>query len=440
MTYCSTGKLQLPRLNGKKLELNFDGGKISSDGGLLVASLLDKKLNITSDISRALSPFDSRNKFKVKHKVINMLRQRIYGIVSGNEDLNDHNDLRKDEILKTLLGENSDLAGSSTLCRYENKASRDACVAMSKVFIEKFINSYKTPPKKLILDFDATDDEIHGHQEGRFFQGYYDHYCFLPLYVFCGKQLLVSYLRPSNIDGAKHSWAILALLVKRFREEWPNVKIIFRADGGFCRWKMFSWCEKNNVEYIVGISTNKRLQRLTSRIATKSEKKFKRTKLKSKLYTEIYYAAGTWKNKMRKLIVKAEHTDKGRNLRFIATNIKGKPKYLYEKIYCMRGDMENRIKEQQLDLFADRTSCHGWWANQFRLLLASTAYIIIERLRNIVLKGTIFENAQVGTIRNKLIKIGALVTSNTRKVYIRLSSSYACKDTFNTILSRVLMQ
>ena len=308
-----------------------------------------------------------------------------------------------------------------------------------EVMVESFMRSFTTPPKELILDFDATDDQIHGQQEGKFFHGYYDHYCFLPLYVFCGQKLLCSYLRPSNIDGAKHSWAILSLLVKRFREEWPDVKIIFRGDSGFCRRKMLRWCEKNNVEYIVGLPSNKRLARMSSRIAVKSRKKFNRTGKKSKLFTTIYYGAKTW-NKKRKVIVKAEHTKMGKNLRYVVTNLTGDSRYLYEKIYCARGDMENRIKEQQLGLFADRTSCHGWWANQFRLLLASLAYILIEHFRNIVLKGTMFAKAQVETIRLKLIKIGAVVRRNTRKVYINLSSSYPYKNIFHCAMKKLQIE
>ncbi len=439
MTNCDIKKLTFPRIKNKELKIDFSGGNISSDGGLIPVHLLDKKLGIISDMSRAVKNFDIRSKSKIKHKVSEMLRQRIYGIISGNEDLNDQDDLRKDEVFKVLAGRGNDLAGSSTLCRFENSACREVCVEISKVFVEKFMESFKTPPKELILDFDATDDEIHGHQEGRFFHGYYDHYCFLPLYVFCGEQLLVSYLRPSNIDGAKHSWAILALLVKRFRKQWPGVKIIFIGDGGFCRWPMLSWCERKDLQYIIGISSNPKLEKLTTHIAVKAEKKHRRTKVKSKLYTEIYYCAGTWKNIRRKIVVKAEHTDKGKNLRYIVTNMKGTPKYLYEKIYCMRGDMENRIKEQQLDLFADRTSCHGWWANQFRLLLASGAFILVERLCALALKGTLFEKAQAGTIRSRLVKIGTLVHSNTRKICINLSSSFTSKDSFYRMINNILL-
>ena len=424
MTKCNSLFDVFQRVKGRKVSLDFNGGNISSDGGLLLISQVDRIINLTSDVSKRLDVFDNRQQGKVKHKIIEMIRQRVYGIISGNEDLNDHNSLRNDELLQTVTGKDKVLATSSTLSRFENTSVRESCVAISKVMVESFMRSFTTPPKELILDFDATDDQIHGQQEGKFFHGYYDHYCFLPLYVFCGQKLLCSYLRPSNIDGAKHSWAILSLLVKRFREEWPDVKIIFRGDSGFCRRKMLRWCEKNNVEYIVGLPSNKRLARMSSRIAVKSRKKFNRTGKKSKLFTTIYYGAKTW-NKKRKVIVKAEHTKMGKNLRYVVTNLTGDSRYLYEKIYCARGDMENRIKEQQLGLFADRTSCHGWWANQFRLLLASLAYILIEHFRNIVLKGTMFAKAQVETIRLKLIKIGAVVRRNTRKVYINLSTDIA---------------
>ena len=439
MTKCKSLNDLFQRVKSRKISLDFNGGNISSDGGLLLFSQLDRMINLTSDVSKSLKPFDKRQKGKVKHRIIEMIRQRVYGILCGNEDLNDHNSLRNDELLQTVTGKDKELATSSTLSRFENAAVRESCVGISKVIIESFVKSFTTPPKELILDFDATDDETHGNQEGKFFHGYYDHYCFLPLYVFCGQKLLCSYLRPSNIDGAKHSWAILSLLVKRFRKEWPGIEIIFRGDGGFCRCKMLRWCEKNNVKYIVGISSNSRLAKISSRIAIKSRKKFNRTGRKSKLYTTVYYAAKTW-DKKRRIIVKAEHTYMGKNLRYVITNLTEKPKILYESIYCARGDMENRIKEQQLDLFADRTSCHAWWANQFRLLLASLAYILIERFRNIALKGTELAKAQAGTIRLKLIKIGAIVRRNSRKVYINLSSSYPYKNIFCSAMKNLQIE
>lgn len=436
MTKCSIDNGLFQSVKGRKFEVNFNGGNISSDGGILPLAEIDKRLGITAQAAGALKPFDQRQPGKIQHDYLSMLRQRVYGIADDNEDLNDHNSLRDDELLQAVCGKDKTLAGAATLSRFENSNGREACVAVSKVLVEIFINSFEKPPKELILDFDATDDPVHGMQEGRFFHGYYDHYCFLPLYVFCGQQLLVSYLRPANIDGAKHSWAILSLLVKRFREEWPEVNIIFRADGGFCRWKMLRWCEKNEVKYIVGISRNKRLENLTSHLARKAEKQYNRTGKKTKLYCELYYAAKPW-DKRRRIIAKSEHNSQGPNRRYVITNIEAPGKYLYENIYCARGDMENRIKEQQLDLFADRTSCHNWWANQFRLLLSSLAYTILERFRALALKNTQFAKAQCGTIRLKLLKIGAVVRSNTRKIYVSLSNAYPYKSEFTIICENI---
>jgi hypothetical protein len=288
----------------------------------------------------------------------------------------------------------------------------------------------------LILDFDATDDAVHGRQEGRFFHGYYDRYCFLPLYVFCGDQLLCAYLRQSRIDGAKHAWAILALLVKRLRAEWPKVKITFRADSGFCRWKMLSWCERHGVDYIVGIAWNPRLNKAAAFWIGSAERCFKATREKQRLFAHFPYAAGKW-NRKRRVILKAEHSQRGSNPRYVVTNLKGDAQRLYDRVYCARGDMENRIKEQQLDLFADRTSCHKWWANQFRLLLSSLAYTLLETIRRLALKGTELARAYVGTIRLKLLKIGAIVIRNTRRVRILLSDAHPHQALFFRVAEKL---
>jgi len=311
---------------------------------LLLISNIDKKNHFTSDLAKAFEGFDKRNPEMIVHTIEEMYKQRIYGIIAGHEDLNDHKSIREDELFKTILGKDIELASPSTLCRLENKSVREICLRMSETIVEDFIKDLKKRPEELVLDFDATDDPVHGNQEGKFPHGYYDNYCFLPLYVFCNRKLLVSYLRPANIDAAFHGWAILSLLVKRFRQQWPDVRIIFRGDGGFCRHKMLSWCERNNVEYIIGIPSNKRLERITH-IEARVGGKYNRTKKKVKLYTEVYYQAQTW-NRKRKIIVKAEHNEKGKNTRYIITNLKGKTKELYENIYCARGDMGNRIKEQ----------------------------------------------------------------------------------------------
>jgi len=353
--------------------------------------------------------------------LLSMLRQRVFGLALGYEDLNDHDTLRGDLALQTAVDKDHDLASCPTLCRMENRADRQTAIAIHQVLVEKFIASFKKPPKELILDFDATDDPVHGSQVGRFFHGYYDHYCFLPLYVFCGHQLLVAYLRPGNIDGAKHSWAILSLLVKRLRQAWPQVEIIFRGDSGFCRHRMLDWCKRSGVGYIVGLAKNNRLNTMAADLLEQAKQDFDQTGVKQRLFGEFQYAAGTWKNKLR-TIARIEHMDKGSNPRYVVTSLKGEGQYLYEQVYCARGDMENRIKEQQLDLFADRTSCHNWWPNQLRLLLAGLAYTLLETIRRLGLKGTELAKAQCGTIRLKLLKIGAVIIRNTRRVRLMFSS------------------
>ena len=307
------------------------------------------------------------------------------------------------------------------------------------MIVEKFISSFKTPPKRLILDFDATDDTVHGQQVGRFFHGYYDHYCFLPLYVFCGSQLLAAYLRPSNIDGARHAWAILSLLVKRLRREWPGVKIIFRGDSGFCRWRMLRWCDNHRIGYIVGLAKNKRINAMAADLMEQAQEQFEASGVKQRIFGETMYAAKAWDRK-RRVIMKAEHSSQGNNPRYVVTNLPGDPQRLYDRDYCARGDMENRIKEQQLDLFSDRTSCHNWWPNQIRLLLSSLAYILIESVRRLALKGTELAAAQCGTIRLKLLKIGAVLTRNTRRIRMHLTSACPYQHLFWLVAERLTLQ
>ena len=437
MTKCN---VSIPFFQGpksRKIEFNFSGGDISSDGGLLFVKEFDRKLSLTRRAGKLLDSFDIRQPGKVEHSYLSMLRQRVFGLVAGHEDLNDHHELRTDPLIQTVVGRDRQLATPSTLCRFENGIDRRACVDLSRLFVEFFIESFSTPPQELILDFDATDDLTYGMQENRFFHGYYDHYCFLPLYVFCGDQLLVAYLRPSKIDAAKHAWAILSLLVKRFRQKWPKVKIIFRGDSGFCRQKMLNWGDKNEDKYIVGLAKNPRLQELSKDLQIKAEAVYNETYEKVKLFTEFEYAAGTWKYP-RRVIAKAEFNSLGPNNRFIVTNLEDDGQYLYEKVYCARGEMENRIKEQQLDLFADRTSCHDFAANQFRLLLASLAYILMERFRTLLLNGTKFAQTTCGSIRLHLVKIGAVIRRNTRKVYVALSSACPNQELLRLIAAKII--
>lgn len=427
MTKCYQTSIHFGSLSRRKIEADFSGGDITSDGGLPLLRQADDRIGLTRALDRALE--DPRRRRSCQHNQQSLLRQRIYGIALGYEDLNDHNDLRRDAALQTAAGCLNELASAATLCRFEQRTSRETALRMHEVLFQQFVQSFKRSPRKLILDFDATDDRVHGEQEGRFFHGYYDSFCFLPLYVFCGRHLLAGYLRPSRIDAAKHSWAILSLLVKRIRAEWPKVRIVFRADSGFCRWRMLRWCERHNVEYIVGIAKNKRLQRESSFWMQTAEDAHRTTGRKQREFYDLHYAAQTW-DKPRRIILKAEHTLKGSNPRYVVTNMEGDAKRLYDKLYCARGEMENRIKEQQLHLFADRTSCHKWWPNQFRLLLSGMAHTLIEAIRRIALQDTELANAQVNTIRLKLLKIGAVILRNTRRIRFLLSSAYPHQQLF----------
>ena len=434
MTKCYQRSFEFPRVNRRIVEARFDGGDITSDGGVLLLRQADRLTGLSDSIARALS--DPRRQASCDHDVPGLVRQRLYAIALGYEDLNDHDGLRQDVALQTAVERDQWLASASTLCRFENRADRETAWRLHEVLLDQFIASFKRAPKKLILDFDATDDPVHGEQDGRFFHGYYRHYCFLPLYVFCGHQLLVSYLRPSNIDGAKHSWAILSLLVKRLRQVWPKVRIIFRGDGGFCRWKMLRWCDHHEVGYIIGLAKNKCLNRLTASLQDEAAACFAATGHKVRWFTDFQYAARSWDG-ARRVIAKIEHSQHGVNPRYVVTNLEGDAKQLYDKLYCARGDMENRIKENQLDMFGDRTSCQHWWPNQFRLLLASLAYTLIEAIRRIALKGTELANAYVGTIRLKLFKIGAVILKNARRIRFLLASGCPYKELYFLAANRL---
>jgi len=434
MTICSRPPELFPACKSRKLHVDFEGGEVTSDGGVLLVRQADRKLGLTKQLAKVLS--DGRRQASCDHDLERLLQQRLYGLALGYEDLNDHDTLRHDVALQAAAGTDEALASPSTLCRWENRADREAAAQIAEWMVEWFIRSHKTPPTEVILDFDATDDAVHGKQEGRFFHGFYDHYCFLPLYVFCGGQLLVSYLRPSNIDGARHAWAILALLVKRLRKAWPKVRIVFRGDSGFCRWRMLRWCDNHGVDYIIGLAKNSRLNEAGQPWLKRAEKQHEKTGEKQRLFGEIRYAALTWDRK-RRVLVKAEHTDQGSNPRYVVTNLVGDPQKLYDEVYCARGEMENRIKEQQLDLFADRTSCSRWWPNQFRLLLSGLAYLLLETIRRLGLKGTELARAQCGTIRLKLLKIGAVIRRNTRRIYFHLSSACPYQKLFFRVARRL---
>lgn len=434
MTECTGGWWRFPAVQRRKVEVDFAGGEITSDAGALLLRLVDERLGLTARLARALP--DVRRRKSCTHRLRDILRQRIYGIAAGYEDGNDHLQLRHDPALQTAVGTTRALSSPSTLCRLENAADAQAAWRMHGVLVDGFIGSFRSPPSELILDFDATDIGVHGDQEGRAFNAFYDHHCFLPLYVFCGEQLLVGYLRPSRIDAAKHAWGILALLVGRLRAAWPGVRLIFRGDSGFCRHRMLDWCDRHDVGYIVGVARNPVLERLAAPELAIAKARFEDTGQRQTRFSEDTYAAKTWK-RSRRLIIKAEHLAKGANPRFLVTNLPGDPEELYRRTYCPRGDMENRIKEQQLDLFADRTSCHRWWANQYRLLLAGFAYVLLQRLRAGALAGGELARASCGSIRLKLLKIGAVVVRNTRRIRLHLSSSYPYAAVFRQVARRL---
>ena len=427
-------QLEFSSCQGRKVQADFNGGNVSSDGGVLLLREVDRRLDL---LSRAAKLFtDDRDQSKVIHPQESQLKQRVFALAQGHEDLNDHDQLRHDILLQTAAQKTSPLASSPTLCRMEQRADRHSAIRLTHLLIELFIESHTQPPDELILDFDATDDLIHGHQQGAAYNHYYRGYCFLPLYVFCGSHPLCALLRPSNTDGARGAWAILKMLVKRLRQVWPQVRLIFRADSGFCRWRMLRWCEQNDVHYLVGLARNPRLTGLLQPVLEQAETAFQTNGQKQRLFTWLNYQADTW-DRPRLVIGKAEHTAKGSNPRYLITNLRGDAHQLYDQVYCPRGDMENRIKEQQLDPFADRTSCHRWWPNQHRLMTSTLAYVLMNGLRRLGLKGSDWINKQSGTIRTQLLKIGAIVIRNTRRIRVHLSSSHPAREIFEQVHRRL---
>ena len=444
MTDCNRQPVLFSSLGRQEVRADFAGGTLTSDGGGLLLREVDRRLGLVDALAGCLT--DPRDPAKIVHEQRTMLAQRILGIALGYEDLNDHDELRRDPLFSVLaeqtprVGEQGalrdPLASSPTLCRLENRVGRKALVRMSAVLVEQFIASFDQPPDELVLDFDPTDLPVHGQQEQRFFHGFYGHYCFLPLYVFCGSQLLVAYLRPSNIDAPLHTRAILKLLVTRLRQTWPKVRIVLRADSSFARWKLLRWCEKNRVFYVVGLARNKVLERMAAPFMQAAEAQYERTRQKVRNFHEFHYAAGTW-NCRRRVIVKAERLEQGPNVRFVLTNLDAPPAAIYDERYTPRGDMENRIKEQQLMLFATRASCHAFAANQFRLLLSAAAYVLIEHLRRTALANTELQAAQADTIRLKLLKVAARVVISVRRVVLHLSSAYPLQNLFRRIAARL---
>ena len=426
--------VEFGRLGRRVVEGRFDGGSMTSDAGVMLLGATDRKLGLIEAAARCIA--DPRSPLLTKHAVVDMLRQRVYGLALGWEDLNDHGALRQDVAMQTAVGVDAPAASAPTLCRLEKWADRSTAWRLTEVLVEQFIASFKTAPTELVLDFDATDNPLYGQQEGRFFHGYYDSYCYLPLYVFCGQQLLCAYLRPSRIDGARHAAAILKLLVKRLRQVWPEVRIIFRGDSGFCRQRIINYCERCGVHYIVGLARNTRLQQITEFLELAMKDEFAHSGTKQREVGEFLYAAETWA-KERRVITRLEYGEQGNNPRYVVTNLTGEAQALYDDLYCQRGEAENRIKEAQVGLFATRTSCQHFQSNQLRMLLAALGYVLIERLRALALKGTALATAQVDTLRIKLLKLAAVVTRNTRRIRLYLASNWPSADIFAHAMSEL---
>jgi hypothetical protein len=439
MTDCNRDPLLFSSLYRKKVAADFQGGRLTSDGGALLLAEVAQKTRLF-DALNAVIP-DPRDPRFIIHDQRAMLAQRVIAIALGYEDLNDHQTLRTDPVLQVGAGLLPDpempLASPPTLCRLENRVDRQTLIKMAEVLVDQFVTAHPQAPEHLILDFDATDDPVHGRQEKRFFHGYYDHHCFLPLYAFAGDELVTAYLRPSNIDASRHARAVLKLLVQKLRATWPEVKITLRADSGFCRWRLMRWCDSHGIGYILGLAKNPALERAARDEIERAERQFHETSEPQRIFGSFGYAAATW-DRSRRVIVKAEHTAQGKNPRFVVSNVPGDPQELYEDVYCQRGEAENRIKEQQLDLFADRTSCHQFLANQFRVLLSSAAYVLVQALRRTALVGTELAQAQVGTIRLKLFKVAARVVVTARRVVFHLSSSYPYQTIFRTVYATVM--
>jgi hypothetical protein len=426
-------------VEGREVLAGFDGGPITSDAGALLLGATDRAIGM---MNRFASCFhDERRQELIEHEIVTLVGQRVFGIALGYEDINDHDDLRHDPLMAVLAGklearrqECAPVAGKSTLNRLElsrleptryHKISHNP-IAIKRLLVDLFLEAHERPPNEIVLDLDATDDPVHGEQEGRFFHGYYDCYCYLPLYVFCGRHLLASKLRPASLDAAAGAVEEVARLVAQIRRRWPHVRILVRADSGFAREELMAWCEANGVHFLFGLPQNKRLVANISAELARAEAKSRRTGKPARYFKEFRWTTRRSWSRERRVVAKAEFTSGEANPRFVVTSLKRaecKPKYLYEKVYCARGDMENRIKECQLDLYADRTSTGTMRANQLRLWFASMAYVLLCAMRRIGLHHTPFADASCGTIRLKLLKIGALVRISVRRIKIAMASS-----------------
>jgi hypothetical protein len=448
MTECNAQSMLFSNQGSKRVEADFSAGCLSSDAsGALLLREADRHLGLVDALDKAI--VDPRFRELIVHDQRVMLAQRIIGLAQGYEDLNDQQTLRNDPALQAAAGKtpaaDEPMASPPTLCRLEKRLATADLWRMQSVLLDQAIAALGAngPPEQLIFDFDATDSPLHGQQQFRFFHGYYGGYCYLPLYVFCGRHLMVAYLRPSDSDAAMHARPILKLLVQRIRRTWPNVRIVFRGDCGFCRHKLMNWCDDNGVYYVIGIARNPVLEQKAQPWTVPASILFKCSGEKQRILGSFSHQPKTWK-RPRRIIVKAEHLpdkknpDGLANVRLIVTNMPGSPEELYDDSYCARGDAENRIKEQQLFLFGKRMSCQNFKSNQFRMLLSAAAYTLVHAVRRLALVGTDLEHAQADTIRNKLFKIAGRVKVSVRRLVVQLASSCPCQELFRLAAQRLM--
>lgn len=422
-----TETIKLGKVGRRVVEAAFDGGDIVSDGGVTLLQRTDARIGLTRMAAAAFG--DARRKASVRHDMRSLLAQRIYGLCCGWEDVTDHNALRHDLAVQTAVGRDEELASGPTLSRLENSATMAHAVALNRVLLEQFIASRAGAPDELVLDIDATHVPLHGQQEGAHFHAHYDNYCYLPLYVFSGQDMLACVLRPSWRDPASVLSALVRLIAGRLREKWPGVKLIVRGDSGFCRSKALRRFEAWGIDYIIGLQKNVALEWRSAIAMHALAEQYEAAGTKQRLIDDFTYAARSWPHE-RRVIARLEHDAHGANPRFVVTSLTGDATELYERLYCGRGEAENRIKEAQLDLFGRRASCSRFAANQLRLLLAALAYTLMINLRRLGLKGTELERACTATIRTRLLKIGAAVLRNTRRVRLFLASHHPLKHVF----------
>jgi Transposase DDE domain group 1 len=463
-TECNQNSFAFHPLGSREVVARFDGGTITSDAGALLLRQTEQATGILKQFAACFT--DHRDPDLIEHTVGELIAQRVYGLCLGYEDLNDHDALRHDPLLAVTVGKEDPtgehrsrprdkgkaLAGKSTLNRLEltparaNADSRYKKItvdrpAVQNLFVDLFVQSKSTPPSRIELDLDATDDPLHGHQAGRFFHGYYDGYCYLPLYIFSGDDLLCAKLRPSNIDASAGALKEVQRIVERLRQRWPNVAILLRGDSGFCRESIMAWCEQNQVDYVFGLAKNDRLKAEIGAELAQAQEQWRQTDQPARVFKDFtYQTLDSW-SRARRVIAKAEHLDKGANPRFVVTSIPASvtdAQSMYEQVYCARGDMENRIKEQQLCLFADRTSCATMRANELRLWFSSAAYVLMTALQRHGLHGTELSNAQCDSIRLKLLKIGAQIKVTVRKVWVALAESYPYRLIFERVYQNLV--